>query len=103
MITRRNLLLVAGVLPVMNAPRRRTKARAQPASAKVDLLSAPLELGGEWGGSPEGAAAVVIGRMREVCLTGVRLLSDRQPEGVRVDDHSSGPPAIWLHDKPAQT
>jgi hypothetical protein len=103
MITRRNLLLAAGVLLVMNAPRRGTSARAQPASAKVDLLSAPLELGGEWGGSPEGAAAVVIGRMREVCLTGVRLLSDQQPERVRVDDHSSGPPAIWLHDKPAQT
>jgi hypothetical protein len=62
-----------------------------------------LELTGEWAGSPQGAAALVIGRMREVCLTGVRLLSDQQPKRVRIDHHSSGPPAIWLHDKPAQT
>jgi hypothetical protein len=62
-----------------------------------------LELSGEWGGSPQGAAAIVIGRMREVCLTSVRLLSDQQPERLRIDDRSSGPPAIWLHDKPAQT
>jgi hypothetical protein len=33
----------------------------------------------------------------------VKLVSDQQPERVRVDDHSPGPPAIWLHDKPAQT
>jgi hypothetical protein len=103
MITRRNLLVTGGILLVMNAPRRRTRAQAQPASPKVDLLSAPLELVGEWGGSPQGSAAVVIGRMREVCLTGFRLLSDQQPEKIRVDDHSSGPPAIWLHDKPPQT
>jgi hypothetical protein len=103
MITRRNLLATAGVLFVMNAPRRRTTARAQPASTKVDLLSAPLELSGEWDGSPQRAAAVVIGRMREVCLASVRLVSDQQPERVRVDDHSSGNPAIWLHDEPAKT
>lgn len=103
MITRRNLLASAGVPFVMNAAQRRTRVRAQPASTKADLLSAPLELAGEWDGSPQGSAAVVIARMRDVCLTGVRLVSDQQPEKVRVDDHSSGPPAIWLHDRPAQT
>lgn len=103
MISRRNLLTIAGVLAIMNAPRRRTRAREQPASTTVDLLSAPLELAGEWGDSLQGAAAVVIGRMREVCLTGVRLLSDLQPKRLRVDNRSPGPPAIWLHDKPAQT
>jgi hypothetical protein len=103
MITRRNLLITAGVLAIMNAPRRRAGAPVPPASPTADLLSAPVELSGEWGDSPPGAAAVVIGRMRGACLTGVRLLSDQQPESIRVEDHSSGPPAIWLHDKPAQT
>jgi hypothetical protein len=102
-ITRRNLLLAAGVLFLMKAPSRRTGARAQPGSTKVDLLSAPLELTGEWGSSPQGAAAVVIARMRQVCLTDVRLLSDQQPQRIRVEDHSSGPPAIWLHEEPAKT
>src|SRR5207247_2302047 len=32
-----------------------------------------------------------------------RLLSDQQPNTLRVDDHSSGPPAIWLHDDPPNT
>ena len=103
MITRRNLLVAAGILLAMNAPPRSAGARAQPASTKVDLLSAPLELTGEWEGSPQGAAAVVVERMRDVCLAGVSLLSDQQPERVRIDDHSSGPPAIWLHDEPAKT
>jgi hypothetical protein len=67
------------------------------------LLSAPLELIGDWDGSPPSAAAVVISRMREVSLSGVRLLSDRQPERLRVDEHSSGPPAIWLHKNPPTT
>jgi hypothetical protein len=35
--------------------------------------------------------------MRSSCLNGVRLLSERQPTRIRVDEHSSGPPAIWLH------
>jgi hypothetical protein len=103
MITRRNLLITAGVLVVMNAPPSGTRARKQPALTTVDLLSAPLELSGEWGGSPQAAATVVIARMREVCLTGVRLLSDQQPQRICVEDRSSGPPAIWLHDKPPQT
>jgi hypothetical protein len=35
--------------------------------------------------------------MRGSCLDGVRLVSDRQPTRLRVDEHTSGPPAIWLH------
>jgi hypothetical protein len=73
--------------------------RAQPQAQPVTLLSAPLELGGKWGGSPPNDARAMILRMREACLSGVRLLSDRQPAKVRVDDHASGPPAIWLHDR----
>jgi hypothetical protein len=67
------------------------------------LLSAPLELGGEWGGSPPNDALAVVARMREVCLSGVRLLSDRQPAKLRVDEHTSGPPHIWLHDENPDT
>ena len=63
----------------------------------MTLLTAPLELGGSWGQSAPADAAAVIERMRGACLAGVALLSDHQPEKLRVDDHSSGPPAIWLH------
>jgi hypothetical protein len=36
-------------------------------------------------------------RVREACLSGVRLASDRQPAKIRIDEHRSGPPHIWLH------
>ncbi len=35
--------------------------------------------------------------MRAACLGGVALLSDHQPEKLRVDDSSGVTPAIWLH------
>ncbi len=73
------------------------------AAAPATLASAPLELGGEWGGSPRQAAMRVLARMREVCLSGVGLVSDRQPERLRVDAHDSGPPAVWLHADPPRT
>lgn len=63
----------------------------------MNLLSAPLEVSGAWGQSPPADAAVVISRMREACLSGLRLLSDHQPERLRVDYQASGPPHIWLH------
>jgi len=43
------------------------------------------------------AANQVLERMRHACLDGVRLVSDRQPTRLRVDEHRSGPPAVWLH------
>ena len=61
------------------------------------LLTAPIELAGDWGRMLEGAALQVVERMRHACLDGVRLLSDRQPTRLRVDEHTSGTPAIWLH------
>jgi hypothetical protein len=63
----------------------------------VTLLSAPVELIGDWGHMIPGAVAKIVDRMRHVCLDEVRLVSDRQPIGVRVDEHTSGNPAIWLH------
>ena len=61
------------------------------------LLSAPIELAGDWGYMKPRSAAMVVERMRHACLDGVRLFSDRQPTRLRVDEHTSGPPAIWLH------
>jgi len=43
------------------------------------------------------SANLVVDRMRHACLDGVRLVSDRQPARLRVDEHRSGQPAIWLH------
>ena len=63
----------------------------------MTLLTAPLELGGAWRGSAPADAAAVIGRMRIACLAELGLLSDRQPEKLRVDDCSGSNPAIWLH------
>ena len=61
------------------------------------LLTAPIELAGDWGHMPPRAADAVVERMRRGCLDGVRLVSDRQPTRLRVDEHKSGNPAVWLH------
>jgi hypothetical protein len=61
------------------------------------LLSAPIELAGDWGRMLPRSAAQVVERMRHACLDGIRLLSDRQPTRLRVDEHNSGSPSIWLH------
>jgi hypothetical protein len=61
------------------------------------LLSAPIELAGDWGHMLPRSANLVVERMRHSCLYGVRLVSDRQPTRLRVDEHTSGPPAVWLH------
>ena len=62
----------------------------------MTLLSAPIELAGDWGASTPEDALVVLSRTREVCLTGIRLLSDDQPAALRVESRSSGPPHVWL-------
>jgi hypothetical protein len=69
----------------------------------VGLLTAPLEVHGPWASAAPGAAEVVITRMREACLEGIALRSDHQPKRLRVDNHDSGLPAIWLHDDPPHT
>ena len=93
---RRAFLLLGGTAAASLAAR--TPGQPQPSS--VTLLDAPLEIKGDWGMSLPSSAAAVISRMREVCLAGVRLLSDRQPSGIRVEDRMSGPPNIWLHNHP---
>jgi hypothetical protein len=61
------------------------------------LLTAPIELAGNWDHMIPRSADLVVERMRHACLDGIRLISDRQPTRLRVDEHTSGPPAIWLH------
>jgi hypothetical protein len=108
---RRRILLVA--TSVFLAPARLGAAIARmdsqpnilsPPLERVPMLnSAPIELAGAWGRMLPGAAENVLERMRSACLEGVRLLSERQPDRIRVDEHPSGPPAIWLHRDESRT
>ena len=50
MIGRRSLLQLLGVI-LVGAARLTGESRAQPTVSPVTLLSAPLELTGDWGGS----------------------------------------------------
>jgi hypothetical protein len=67
------------------------------AASHVSLLNAPVDLIGNWGASAPQDAGAVIRRMRDACLSHIALVSDRQPDHVRVDEHPDGYPAIWLH------
>jgi hypothetical protein len=85
----------------MSLPLKMVFARAMYPS--MTLLTAPLKLGGMWGGSATSDAAAVIESMRAACLTGIDLVSDHQPEELRVDDRSGSNPAIWLHTEAPKT
>jgi hypothetical protein len=95
-LVRRRFLVLSGIVS-LGISRLIGKALGLASEPTPRLLSASLELGGSWKSSPADAVLRVLSRMREVCLAGVRLLSDRQPERIRVDNHASGSPAIWLH------
>jgi hypothetical protein len=69
----------------------------------VSLLTIPVEVVGDWGGSLPQAARRVVLWMRAACLRGVRCLSDRQPQRLRVQDQAAGPPHVWLHSDPLTT
>jgi hypothetical protein len=73
---------------------------AQQDSSKKTLLDAPLELGDGWIWSPAQEVHSVLSRVRDVCLSGLRLLSDRQPENLRVDNYTQGWPHVRLHADP---
>src|SRR5260370_18506039 len=68
-----------------------------PVEQAPTLLSAPIELAGDWGHMLPRSADQVVERMRHACLDGVRLLSDRQPTRVRVHEHTSRSPPRWPH------
>lgn len=72
-------------------------ATTSPHPPATSLLSAPIELAGNWGLMLPRSAEQVVERMRHACLDGVRLVSDRQPTRLRVDERPSGSPAVWLH------
>jgi hypothetical protein len=61
------------------------------------LLTAPIELAGDWGHMIPDAALHVVKRMRSVCFESLRLVSDDQPSRLRVEEKNSGGPAVWLH------
>jgi hypothetical protein len=101
-MNRRSFLAVAGILslsPTRLIPSLRSQPAVlqHPSVASRSLLSAPLELGGDWKSAPPQAVTRVLSRVLEVYLSGLKLVSDRQPEKLRVENHSEGPPAIWLH------
>src|SRR6266852_6465476 len=102
-IPRRSLLAQVGTLFLSGSLLTISRLCAAEVLSSMTLLSAPLELMGDWGGSPPGAVSTVLTRVREVALSGVRLLSDQQPDRLRVDEHQSGSPAIWLHADPPRT
>jgi hypothetical protein len=92
------LNLCGGLVSVLaGAARSPRVGHAAMLTSGINLLSAPLEVKGTWGASSPTDATAVISRTREACLSGLRLLSDHQPERLRVDDEASGPPHIWLH------
>jgi hypothetical protein len=91
-INRRGFLRLTNAAAVC-AFGRRLLAREN--AAAVNLLAAPIELKGDWLYSD--AVMRVLSRVRAVDLSGVRLLSDRQPAQISVENHNQGPPAIWLH------
>lgn len=84
-----------------NAIRRAFATKARSDGDRPSLLTAPIEMAGNWGRMIPDAALHVVERMRTACFDGVRLVSDRQPARLRVDEHTSGSPAVWLHpDRP---
>jgi hypothetical protein len=95
MQVRRTLLRAGGALVLARSSW--ADKSEQNRSDTVSLLSAPIELAGDWGHMIPGAADQVLQRMRHACLDSVRLVSDRQPTRLRVDEHTSGSPAVWLH------
>ena len=101
-----NLLILTAAAPTFAGPARwvgldgSQTIMPKPSANRalpINLLSAPVELAGDWGHMLPRSIELVVERMRVACLHGVRLVSDRQPTRVRVDEHSTGQPAIWLH------
>src|SRR5215470_1571637 len=69
----------------------------------MPLYTAPIELLGDWAESLPEHVAVVVERLRDVCLTGVDLLSDRQPDQLRIRSCTAGWPHVWLDSQRSTT
>src|SRR5216683_3001743 len=100
--TRRAFLELGGIAALVIPPLIAAAAALASEPAR-SLLTIPLELGGVWKSSPADAVLRVLSRVREVDLEGLRLLSDRQPDKLYVDDHPTGRPAVWLHNDHTNT
>ena len=62
------------------------------------LLTAPIELAGDWGHMLPYSADQVVERMRHACLDGIRLVSDRQPTPNRASTSiHRAIRQVWLH------
>ena len=90
-------LRAQGVIGEGTSLKSRVAEKLPDANTRPPLLAAPIELAGNWGHMIPDAARHVVERMRTACFDGVRLVSDRQPARLRVDEHTSGSPAVWLH------
>ena len=95
-LVRRRFLVLSGFVS-LGIPQSLARPSGWHRSRSLPCFRLSLELGGSWKSSPSEAVLRVLTRMREVSLAGVSLLSDRQPGKIRVDNHASGSPAIWLH------
>lgn len=80
-----------------------SKATAAPPRRQPTLRNVPIEVGGDWGGASANDVRAVVARARETCLERVRLVSDRQPNRLLVEEQQSGRPHIWLHEDHPQT
>jgi hypothetical protein len=92
----RRTILEAGIV-VLCASSRVGVALGDSGKGSMTLLTAPIELAGDWGHMIPDAAIHVLERMRRACYDGVRLVSDDQPDRLRVEEHTFGSPAVWLH------
>src|SRR5882724_1017254 len=84
-INRRKFLALAGAFGLCSA-RLLATGHAQLLLPERSLLTAPLELAGAWPEAPADAVMRVLLRVRAVCLSGINLLSDRQPVALRIDN-----------------
>jgi hypothetical protein len=94
-ISRRTIL--EGGAALLCAGSRSGAALGDNGKSPMTLLTVPIELAGNWRHMIPDAITHVLERMRRACLEGIRLLSDDQPDRLRVEEHRFGPPAVWLH------
>jgi hypothetical protein len=65
----------------------------------LTLGTDPIEVRGTWH-VPKDTIRMVLYAIRNACLAGLAIRSDRQPRQIWVDNHESGPPSVWLHTYP---
>jgi hypothetical protein len=60
------------------------------------LALCPIGLRGDFRGTPLEALLTALNRIRAVCLENVRLVSDRQPDGLAIEGRITGPPMVVI-------